>query len=285
MTDRDVIERVADRFGTSVFAVDKGEYRTEFGAAAKGSRAAALMCDLRPFMGKRRQAAIDRALDLYVPPDHKLSYELAEEIRRRYVVHSPERPPARSAAEGDSVSSLARSFGVARQTIHKILKHEIYWAPPPRPWSARTRSCSEPSFVPDWMSCDELYWLTGWLEGEGSFVAPPPSSPRYPRVAFNACDRDVVEEAARLLQVAISKREDARAEKRGWSTSWRALSSGSRAVALMQAIQPMMSQRRAAQIAYALNAAEHAAITGLRRPYHRWRKVEAGGVAPPSVVS
>src|SRR3954451_15669027 len=67
MTDRDVIERVADRFGTSVFSVDKGRYRTEYGAAAKGSRAVALMRDLRPFMSSRRQTAIDQALELYVP--------------------------------------------------------------------------------------------------------------------------------------------------------------------------------------------------------------------------
>jgi hypothetical protein len=272
MTDRDVIERVADRFGTRVFAVDKGEYRTEYGAAAKGSRAAALMRDLRPFMGKRRQTAIDLALDLYVPPDYKLSYERAEEIRRRY-------------ANGETVTSLARAFGVRRQTIHPVLKHEIYWAPPPRPWRDSTRILLEPAYLPGGMSRRELYWLTGWLEGEGSFLAPPPSNPRLPRVAFSSCDRDVVEEAARLLHVAVSKDGDARAERRGWSTIWRALSNGGRAVALMQAIRPMMSQRRAAQIAYALDAAERAAITGLRRPYHRRQKMEAGRVALPSVVS
>jgi hypothetical protein len=272
MTDRDVIERVADRFGTAVFAVDKGEYKTEYGAAAKGSRAAALMRDLRPFMSERRQVAIDHALDLYVPPDYKLSYELAEKIRERH-------------AAGETVSSLARSFGVARQTIHPILKREIYWAPRPRPWRDPRHRLPEPADVPEGFSPDELYWLAGWLEGEGSFVAPPPSSPRLPRVAFDSCDRDVVEEAARLLRVAVSKKGDARTKQRGWSTVWRGLSNGGRAVTLMRAIHPMVSQRRSGQITHALDAAELAEIRGLRRPYDGRGKMEAAGVAPASVVS
>src|SRR3954451_12384658 len=136
MTDRDVIERVADRFGTTVFSVDKGQYRTVNSATSSRSRSAG---------GTRC-------------------------IRGR--------PSAQSTAEGDSVSSLARSFGVARQTIHRILKREIYWAPPPRPWRDKATMLPDPAYLPEGMSRGELYWLVGWLEGEGCFLAPPPSSPR-----------------------------------------------------------------------------------------------------------
>src|SRR6266540_3447815 len=249
MTDRDVIERGADRFGTAVMAIDKDEYLTEYGASAKGSRAAALMTDLRPFLGARRQAAIDRALARYVPPRNKLSYERAEEIRRRY-------------AGGESVSSLARAFGVTRQTIHPVLKREIYWAPPPRPWRDPVSPLPRPAFLPDGYSTDELYWLAGWLEGEGSFCAPPPSNPRYPRVLATSCDLDVIEEAARLLAVTPSRRGDTRGAKRGWSPAWRLIRVGSGAIKLARAIQPMMSQRRTVQITRALDAAERAVLEG-----------------------
>jgi hypothetical protein len=68
MTDLDVVELVADAFGTSVQANDKGRNRTEFAALIRGSRAAELMHTLRPMMGGRRQAAIDRALSNYDRP-------------------------------------------------------------------------------------------------------------------------------------------------------------------------------------------------------------------------
>lgn len=272
MTDRDVVERVADRFGTAVFAVDKGKHKTEYGVAAKGSRAAALMRDLRPFMSERRQAAIDHALDLYTPPHYKLSYELAEAIRERY-------------AAGETVSSLARSFGVTRQTIHPILKHEIYWAPPPQPWRDPGHRLPEPAGVPAGFSPYELYWLVGWLEGEGSFVAPPPSSPRLARVAFESRDLDVVEEAARLLNVTPSIRLDARRRHRDWSTTWRGLSRGAKAVALMQAIEPLLSQRRSMQVARALDGVDRHAIPVESIDIVPCERVEAAGIAPASVVS
>src|SRR3954454_13630900 len=56
MTDRDVVERVAERFGTAIIAIDKGRYRTEYATTIKGSRAARLMADLRMLMGKRRRS-------------------------------------------------------------------------------------------------------------------------------------------------------------------------------------------------------------------------------------
>jgi hypothetical protein len=110
MTDMDVVELVAAAFGTSLQANDKGRYRTELAATIKGSRAAELMRALRPMMSARRQAAIDRALEGYSAPFRKLDFESAEEIRRR-------------CAAGETVSSLARSFKVARQTVHQILDH------------------------------------------------------------------------------------------------------------------------------------------------------------------
>jgi hypothetical protein len=39
-------------------------------------------------------------------------------------------------------------------------------------------------------------WLAGLLEGEGTFLRPPPSMPNCPIVACRMTDRDVVERVA-----------------------------------------------------------------------------------------
>jgi hypothetical protein len=234
MTDRDVVDRVAERFGTAIIAIDKGRYRTEYATTIKGSRAARLMADLRMLMGKRRRSAIERALALFAPPERKLDYSRAERIRSRYTC-------------GASAASLAREYGVSHPTIRKVLNGRIYREPPPMPW--REPATWLPNLIPPaGISAAELYWLAGWLEGEGSFCAPPPSAPRLPRIHGECRDRDVVWEVASLLGVSPTGPR----QRNGWSRTWTVLKQGEGAVQLMNAIKPLMSQRRAKQINVAL---------------------------------
>jgi hypothetical protein len=239
MTDRDVVERVAEMFGTRVVSIDKRPFRTEYAAVLKGSRAVLLMSDLRPMMGRRRGAAIDAAIRRFSPPARKLDFRKAEEIRHRH-------------ASGQSVSGLAESYGVARQTIHPILKRRIYRAPPPTRWRDTPEFLSELSSPPDGFSLPEFLWLAGWLEGEGSFVAPPPSDPGRPRIWGQTRDRDVVGEAGRLLEIKPLSHIDPR--NPNWSRTWRVLKQGRRATVLMEALRPLMGQRRRYQIDRALRA-------------------------------
>ena len=48
---------------------------------------------------------------------HKLSFEAAEEIRRRH-------------AEGESQTGLAKEFGVSRSSVRKVLRRETFRSPP-----------------------------------------------------------------------------------------------------------------------------------------------------------
>jgi hypothetical protein len=241
MTDRDVIKRVATAFGTSVQANDKGRHRPEYGAVLKGSQAAALMIDLRPMMGNRRRRAINDALKGYLPPRFKLDFQKADEIRDRY-------------AGGESVSSLSRAYGVARSTIRPILQRRIYSRPPPLPWREAVYLPQVPRPACN-LSARELCWLAGWLEGEGSFLAPPPSDPRRPRISGTTRDLDVIAEVGRLLHIKPGRKMDRRAAARGWSPAWRILRQGKAAAALMDAIKPIMGERRSGQIDRALEAA------------------------------
>ncbi len=240
MTDRDVVERVAACFGTKVLAIDKGRYRTEYAATIKGSRAIEIMADIRPLMGNRRQRAIHAARSAYAPPPRKLNFKAAEEIRHCFI-------------DGESVSSLARTYRVRPQTIRPILRGEIYASAPLAPWRDPPRD-SLYAVPPSGFSKAELFWLAGWLEGEGSFLAPPPSDPRRPRISAQAKDKDVVAEASRLCGVTPSRHHPTQARSRGWSPTWRLLLRGTRAALLMDSLKPLLGARRQRQVESALGA-------------------------------
>ena len=48
-----------------------------------------------------------------------------------------------------------------------------------------------------------LFWLAGILEGEGSFLARPPSSPNSPAIRLPMTDVDVVERVAAIFERAV----------------------------------------------------------------------------------
>ncbi len=197
------------------------------------------MKDLRPFMGQRRRAAIDGALAAWRPSVRRLDIARAEQIRAAF-------------AEGETITALAAGSGVTRPTVRAVLRNEIHR---PRDVDRWHRSLSPLGAA--WgrigHSVHELCWLAGWLEGEGSFLAPPPSDPRRPRVAGESRDEDVIGEVARLIGVTPTRRTDPRGLEKGWSPLFKALRRGSRAVILMHAIKPLMGERRQAQIDRALS--------------------------------
>lgn len=89
---------------------------------------------------------------------------------------------------------------------------------------------------------DDLLWLAGLLEGEGSFDL---HRGKYPRIRLGMTDRDVVGRAATLLggKVRLSlKPAPAQA-------MWHVEVSGTKAEALLRLILPHMGARRSAKIA------------------------------------
>ncbi len=125
--------------------------------------------------------------------------------------------------------------------------------PPPQLFSAAVfrRTACEHMFVPQKIrelppiADGDLHWLAGLLEGEGSFLAGPPSAPRSPAVQVAMVDRDVVARAGGLLAVAVmvvpSRRE-------GWRTAYSVRVRGAPAVLWMKRLRPLMGTRRREQI-------------------------------------
>jgi hypothetical protein len=99
-----------------------------------------------------------------------------------------------------------------------------------------------------------LYWLAGLLEGEGSFLCGPPSSPHCPIVTCSMTDEDVILRLANLWGVSYCRVGEKRGAARGWKAAWTARLHGQRAVDLMKAIRPLMSRRRQEQIDKAISS-------------------------------
>jgi hypothetical protein len=95
----------------------------------------------------------------------------------------------------------------------------------------------------------ELYWLAGLLEGEGSFMRPPPSSPNQPVIGLQMTDEDVIEKVSSLVGVGYRR---VRYNHPEWKPVYALQVRGGRAVRLMRELSPFMGERRRGQIDRAL---------------------------------
>lgn len=95
------------------------------------------------------------------------------------------------------------------------------------------------------MDRENLVWLAGLLEGEGSFQKPPPSNPRQPAITVQMVDEDVIARVADLFGV---KYQSYGARKVEWKPTFKAQVRGLPAWTLMKELYPLMGTRRRSQI-------------------------------------
>lgn len=95
------------------------------------------------------------------------------------------------------------------------------------------------------MNRDDLIWLAGLLEGEGTFDA---QRGKYPRIRVGMTDRDVVGRAATLMGTRVRLSLKASPQK----PTWHAEIQGPKAADLMETLLPYMGARRSAAIAQVL---------------------------------
>lgn len=108
------------------------------------------------------------------------------------------------------------------------------------------------------ISEEDLLWLAGLLEGEGSFLQSCPSTPNAPAITLMMTDLDVVQHAAMILNVTVYSRFRAGKAKSTHQLRLR----GKRAVETMQQLLPLMGARRRSQIERAIASYD---------PYYRSR--------------
>lgn len=102
--------------------------------------------------------------------------------------------------------------------------------------------------IPEWTR-DDLLWLAGILEGEGTFDA---HRGRYPRVRLGMCDRDIVGRVATLFgsRIRLTLRPAPK------TSTWHVETQGTKAELIMRRVLPHMGARRSAKIAEVLAIAE-----------------------------
>ncbi len=113
------------------------------------------------------------------------------------------------------------------------------------------------------MTQNEIYWLAGLLEGEGSFVIEPKKISNKITVGLCMTDKDVVERVTKIFghDGCSTFRRDA-LHKTAYTTSLH----GSKAVELMKQLRPLMSQRRQGQIDVAVAAYKGDKTRGANHP-------------------
>ena len=98
---------------------------------------------------------------------------------------------------------------------------------------------------------EELTWLAGLLEGEGSFMRGPPSEPNRVRISVDMTDEDVIRKVAVLMEASyVECGKDRRNTK--WKPYFRVMVRGNKAARLMRLVFPLLYSRRQAQIDRAL---------------------------------
>ncbi len=119
------------------------------------------------------------------------------------------------------------------------------------------------------MSEQDLYWLAGLLEGEGSFVCYS-----SPTIQLGMTDKDVVEKAANLMNTTMKTYP---AAKKHWKTRYHANLHGQDAIVLLSKLLPLMGNRRSDQIKTVLQKADER--PGPRRgEKHKQSKLKASDI-------
>lgn len=100
-----------------------------------------------------------------------------------------------------------------------------------------------------YLTSNEVYWLAGLLEAEGSFVTGAPTEPRTPVLLTNMTDFDVIEAVARKCGSTVINSHPAFGNRKAmYRTSLR----GGSAVSLMKLLHPLIGNRRQQQMERAI---------------------------------
>jgi hypothetical protein len=103
------------------------------------------------------------------------------------------------------------------------------------------------------MEDKDLYWLAGWLEGEGSFLHGCPSMPNMCAINGASTDKDIIEKLSTLLKVKCHKQKRRKSDLPHYKTVYSIRLSGQLAYDLMAKLRPLMGIRRQEQIDKAMS--------------------------------
>jgi hypothetical protein len=122
MVDRDVIEKVAQIFQTTLVECGlRQHWQQTYRAQLRGRRAIELMTELRPIMSQRRQQQIDRAVASFRPDRNHWT---------RRERPWPKDSVLLSMASLASLRTVATDLGISHQAVHQRLRRVRKSLPP-----------------------------------------------------------------------------------------------------------------------------------------------------------
>lgn len=101
------------------------------------------------------------------------------------------------------------------------------------------------------MKMHEFFWLVGLLEGEGSFISPPPSSPSKCMISIQMTDEDTIARVSSLF--GNKKYYKTKKQFIHHKQAFVVVLTGASAYSLMKTMRPYMSSRRQDAIDKAMN--------------------------------
>lgn len=110
------------------------------------------------------------------------------------------------------------------------------------------------------ISISDIYWLAGYLEGEGYFGVGKANGARSKSLAFKisvgSTDRDVVERASRIMSGIVRLHSNGNGIRDGYARKrlYDFTIHGSRAIQWMMTLYPLMGTRRKERIGEVISA-------------------------------
>lgn len=127
MTDRDIVARVGEIWDSNVGSFQRNEeVKTAFFVSLSGKKAIAWMQKLRPLMGERRQAQIDRAIASY-DPDYERKGRIKGNITKAKLNPDQVREVRCRLKNREDYLTIAKDFGVPWHIIMDIARLKT-WA-------------------------------------------------------------------------------------------------------------------------------------------------------------
>ena len=112
MTDQDIVDRAANMWAAKTTSIQPRQphHKPSYAALIKGPKAVSIMKSTKPFMSEYRQEQIRRAIRSWAPPKDLITYQQAQEIRRRNKA-------------GDSHVEIARSYkGIDNEYVRAVVR-------------------------------------------------------------------------------------------------------------------------------------------------------------------
>jgi hypothetical protein len=246
MTDEDVIARVATIFGHSYtrYQPKVVHWNATYKFTLRGARAAQLMRHIYPYMGLRRKSQIDRALQNFI-------YKPNANITTPKVTEAQVRAIKARLANGETAKSIAQDFPISHYAIWDIRSGKTWGHVSIDDKEAADSFQHLQLPVLEFTEENAFSWLVGLLEGEGSFMSGPPSSPNTPRISIAMTDEVVL---ARVGEICGTKYQSLRSRNAKHKNVFRIHVRGSKAIALMRQVYPFMGNRRQEQIDRVFNS-------------------------------